>query len=259
MSKEATLRRPEPACQLTTEEQLRAGREIMRLEAVAIWKLSDRLGRSYCDALRLLYGCRGSVIVTGMGKAGIVGQKFAASLASLGTRAHFMHPAEAFHGDLGCIGSDDVVVMLTQSGETGEVVQAAAVDPRVRRAIGVDHRQPHQHRRPGVGGSRRAGPAGRGLLAGPGAEHQHNGDAGHRRRAGAGAEQDAWLPGRGFCPVPSGRGVGAAARPRGRHHAAVGRMPQGPPEPDRARGDRGLWQAGPAHGGRSCSPTTRAS
>lgn len=123
MSKEATLRRPESPCHLTTEEQLRAGREIMRLEAVALWKLSDRLGRSYCEALRVIFGCRGSVIVTGMGKAGIVGQKIAASLASLGTRAHYMHPAEAFHGDLGCIGAEDVVLMLTQSGETGEVVQ----------------------------------------------------------------------------------------------------------------------------------------
>ncbi len=123
MSMEATLRRPESPSQLTTQEQLRAGREIMRLEAVALWKLSDKLGRSFCDALELMYNCRSSVIVTGMGKAGIVGHKIAASLASLGTRAHFMHPAEAFHGDLGCIGPDDVVLMLTQSGETGEVTQ----------------------------------------------------------------------------------------------------------------------------------------
>jgi arabinose-5-phosphate isomerase len=123
MSKEATLRRSESPSHLSTEEQLRAGREIMRLEAVAMWKLSDRLGRSFCEALRVVFECCGSVIVTGMGKAGIVGQKIAATLASTGTRAHYMHPAEAFHGDLGRIGADDVVVMLTQSGETSEVVQ----------------------------------------------------------------------------------------------------------------------------------------
>jgi arabinose-5-phosphate isomerase len=123
MSKEATLRRAESPSHLSSEEQLRAGREIMRLEAVAMWKLSDRLGRSFCEAIRVAFECRGSVIVTGMGKAGIVGQKIAATLASTGTRAHYMHPAEAFHGDLGRIGAQDVVVMLTQSGETSEVVQ----------------------------------------------------------------------------------------------------------------------------------------
>jgi len=111
------------AANLTTEAQLRAAREIVRLEAVALWKLSDRLGQSFCETVRLLYDCRGSAIVTGMGKAGIIGQKIAATLASLGTRAHYLHPAEAFHGDLGRIHTDDVVVMLSQSGETSEVVQ----------------------------------------------------------------------------------------------------------------------------------------
>src|SRR4030042_5608382 len=103
MSKEATLRRPESPSHLSTEEQIRAAREIMRLEAVALWKLSDRLGRSFCEALRVIYDCRGSAIVTGMGKAGIIGQKMAATLASTGTRAHYMHPAEAFHGEPGRI------------------------------------------------------------------------------------------------------------------------------------------------------------
>src|SRR3990172_527343 len=108
---------------LSAEEQLRAAREILRLEAKAVWKLSDRLGKSFCQTVRLLFQCQGSVIVTGMGKAGIIGQKIAATLASLGTRAHFLHPAEAFHGDLGRIHTSDVVLMLTQSGETSEVVQ----------------------------------------------------------------------------------------------------------------------------------------
>jgi arabinose-5-phosphate isomerase len=118
-------RKPAPAKTptLSAKEQLRAAREIMRLEAVAMWKLSDRLGTSYCDAVRMIFACKGSVIVTGMGKAGIIGQKIAATLASTGTRAHYLHPAEAFHGDLGRIHSSDVVVMLTQSGETSEVTQ----------------------------------------------------------------------------------------------------------------------------------------
>jgi len=108
---------------LSAQDQLRAGREILRLEAKAIWELSNRLNRAFCQAVETIFACEGSVIVTGMGKAGIVGQKIAASFASLGTRAHFLHPAEAFHGDLGRIHASDVVLMLTQSGETGEVVQ----------------------------------------------------------------------------------------------------------------------------------------
>jgi len=123
MSKEAPARRTPITPPLTAEDQLRAAREILRLEAVALWKLSDRLGSSFSEAVSQLFACRGSAILTGMGKAGIVGQKIAATLASTGTRAHYVHPAEAFHGDLGRIHPDDVVVMLTQSGETSEVVQ----------------------------------------------------------------------------------------------------------------------------------------
>ncbi len=116
-------RRSSGAGPLSSGEQLRAGREIVRLEAVALWKLSDRLDPSFCEAIRLLENCHGSAMVTGMGKAGLVGQKITATLASTGTRAHYLHPAEAFHGDLGRVHRDDVVLMLTQSGETGEVVQ----------------------------------------------------------------------------------------------------------------------------------------
>ncbi|HVT30957.1 MAG TPA: KpsF/GutQ family sugar-phosphate isomerase [Lacipirellulaceae bacterium] len=125
MSKEAPKRRstPKKLGTLSAEEQLRAGREIVRREAAGVWKVSYRLNSSFCEAVKLLYTCKGSVIVTGMGKAGIIGQKIAATLSSTGTRAHFMHPAEAFHGDLGRVHPDGVVVMLSQSGETAEVVQ----------------------------------------------------------------------------------------------------------------------------------------
>ncbi len=123
MSHSHPRKRPAAPATLTPKDQLRAGREILRLEAKALWELSDRLDDSFCQAVQIIFACQGSVIVTGMGKAGIIGQKIAASLASLGTRAHFLHPAEAFHGDLGRIHASDVVLMLTQSGETGEVVQ----------------------------------------------------------------------------------------------------------------------------------------
>ena len=108
---------------LDADAQLRAGREVMRLEAVALWKLSHRLDDAFQRSVDLLLHCHGNVIVTGMGKAGHVGQKISATLASTGTRSHFLHPGEAFHGDLGRVGSKDVVIVLSQSGETGEIVQ----------------------------------------------------------------------------------------------------------------------------------------
>ena len=71
----------------------------------------------------MLFPCRGSVIVSGMGKAGLVGQKIAATLASTGTRSHFLHPGEALHGDLGRVHRDDAVLMLSFSGETEEITR----------------------------------------------------------------------------------------------------------------------------------------
>jgi len=125
MSKEAPKRRPAPKKigAMSAEEQLRAAREIVRREAAGVWKVSYRLNSSFCEAVKLLYNCKGSAIITGMGKAGLIGQKIAATLSSTGTPAHFLHPAEAFHGDLGSVHGHDVVVMLTQSGETAEVTQ----------------------------------------------------------------------------------------------------------------------------------------
>jgi arabinose-5-phosphate isomerase len=124
MSKDVNRRRNAPApAKLTPEEQLRAAREIVRREAAGVWRVSYRLNSSFCEAVKLLFTCKGSAIVTGMGKAGLIGQKIAATLSSTGTRAHFLHPAEAFHGDLGRIHPNDAVLMLTQSGETAEVVQ----------------------------------------------------------------------------------------------------------------------------------------
>lgn len=112
---------------MTAGEQLSAAKEILRLEAVALWTLSNRLNDSLTEAVaiirNLVHHASGSVIVTGMGKAGLIGQKITATLASTGARAHFLHPAEAFHGDLGRVQAGDVVLVLTQSGETPEVTQ----------------------------------------------------------------------------------------------------------------------------------------
>lgn len=108
---------------LSRFEQLRFGREVIRYEGEALTALAGRLHDEFCDAIELLFACRGNVIVTGMGKAGLIGQKVTATLASTGTSAHFLHPAEAIHGDLGRIHRDDLVLALSFSGETEEIVR----------------------------------------------------------------------------------------------------------------------------------------
>ncbi len=114
----------------TEAEGLAFAREVLRIEAEALGRVRDRLDPSIARGADLVFRCPGSVIVTGMGKAGLVGQKLAATLASTGTRAFPLHPAEAVHGDLGRIRADDVVIALSQSGETEEVLRLV---PALRR------------------------------------------------------------------------------------------------------------------------------
>jgi arabinose-5-phosphate isomerase len=102
---------------------LELARKVLQTEASAILALVPRLDESFARAVALLHECKGRVILTGMGKSGIICQKIAATLASTGTPAFFLHPAEAIHGDLGVVRSDDVVVALSYSGETGEVLR----------------------------------------------------------------------------------------------------------------------------------------
>lgn len=108
---------------VTDREIQQLGREVLAAETRALASQVNRLGASFAKAVNLLYGLQGNLIVSGMGKAGHIAQKLAATFASTGTRAHFLHPAEAFHGDLGRVQSGDLVLMLSQSGETGEVTQ----------------------------------------------------------------------------------------------------------------------------------------
>lgn len=114
----------------TDAEGLAFAREVLRIEAEALSRVRERLGESIARAADLILRSSGSVIVTGMGKAGLVGQKLASTLSSTGTRAFPLHPAEAVHGDLGRIRADDVVIALSQSGETEEVVRLL---PAIRR------------------------------------------------------------------------------------------------------------------------------
>jgi arabinose-5-phosphate isomerase len=102
---------------------LALARKVLETEAAAILALVSRLDERFTRAVELLRCCRGRVILTGMGKSGIICHKIAATLASTGTPAIFLHPAEAAHGDLGVIQGDDVIIALSHSGETDEVLR----------------------------------------------------------------------------------------------------------------------------------------
>lgn len=114
---------------------LGAARETLRLEANAILGLEPRLGPSFAQAVDLLFGCRGRVIVTGMGKSGLVGRKIAATLTSTGTPSLFVHPSEGVHGDAGVAMGGDVVIALSKSGETGELLDLLSVFKRFDLAV----------------------------------------------------------------------------------------------------------------------------
>lgn len=113
-----------------TSPTLALAREVLLLEATEIQALATRLGNEFTQAVALLLHCQGRVVVTGMGKSGHIGGKIASTLASTGTPAFFMHPAEASHGDLGMITKGDVVIALSNSGESDEVL---AILPSIKR------------------------------------------------------------------------------------------------------------------------------
>lgn len=112
------------------EAILDLARGVLKHEAEEIQQLAARIGNAFVDAVEVLLACKGRVVVTGMGKSGHVGGKIAATLASTGTPAFFMHPAEASHGDLGMITAEDVVIALSNSGESDEIIN---ILPAIRR------------------------------------------------------------------------------------------------------------------------------
>jgi len=97
-------------------------KEVLELEAESILRLIPRLNHNFSRAVEAIYGAKGRVIVTGIGKSGIVGQKIAATLTSTGTPALFLHPVEGMHGDLGIVTKDDVIIAISNSGETHELI-----------------------------------------------------------------------------------------------------------------------------------------
>ncbi|MBF0265910.1 MAG: KpsF/GutQ family sugar-phosphate isomerase [Gammaproteobacteria bacterium] len=98
-------------------------KESLTTQAKEIQNLSDRLGNEFSQAIELILNCRGRVVLCGMGKSGLVGKKIAATFASTGTTSFFMHPAEAFHGDLGMLTPEDLLLLISYSGETEEVIK----------------------------------------------------------------------------------------------------------------------------------------
>lgn len=104
-----------------SESAIEYGRTVLRIEAEAIANLLDRVGPTFQQAVELILGCNGRVIVTGMGKSGIIARKIVATMNSTGTPAFFLHPADAIHGDLGMVRKDDVVLLLSKSGNTAEI------------------------------------------------------------------------------------------------------------------------------------------
>ena len=108
---------------MNQEAVLRRARDVLNIEIQGLLSLVDRLDRNFFDAIELLGGCRGKVVVTGMGKSGLVCRKVAATLASTGTPSFFLHSGDALHGDLGMVMKGDVILAVSNSGETEEIVK----------------------------------------------------------------------------------------------------------------------------------------
>ena len=102
---------------------IKRAKEVLRIESEAISSLIERIGRDFQKAVELLHNCGGRIVVTGMGKGGIIGQKISATLSSIGRPSLWLHPAEAIHGDLGRVKSEDVVIAISNSGETEEILR----------------------------------------------------------------------------------------------------------------------------------------
>ena len=112
------------------EITLSHAQKVLRMEADAILELLPRIDENFVAAINMILECHGRAVITGMGKSGIIGRKMAATLASTGTPSFYLHPAEGIHGDLGMVTSEDVVIALSNSGETGEVLN---ILPSLRR------------------------------------------------------------------------------------------------------------------------------
>ena len=116
---------------ISPDKLKKLGKAVIETEQIALSTLTKQIDNKFVDACHIILGCKGRIVVTGMGKSGHVANKIAATLASTGTPSFFVHPGEASHGDLGMITPDDVVVALSNSGETDEIVALLPVIKRL--------------------------------------------------------------------------------------------------------------------------------
>ena len=115
-----------------TENQIIAkGKQVIEIEGEAVLSLKDRIDKSFSQAVQLIYNSKGRVVFTGMGKSGIIARKIVATLNSTGTAAIFMHPTDALHGDLGMVRKDDIVILVSKSGHTEELLQLIPMFKRI--------------------------------------------------------------------------------------------------------------------------------
>jgi len=114
-----------------TADLIEQAKRVLRIEAEAINALIERVNNDLLKAIDIIYSCRGRVVVTGMGKSGLIGKKIAATLASTGTPALFLHPAEGGHGDIGMVTKGDVVIAISRSGETEEITKILPILKRL--------------------------------------------------------------------------------------------------------------------------------
>ena len=112
------------------ERIVKRGREVLEIEAKGILALTDRLDENFVQAVEFLYNCKGKVVVTGLGKSGLICRKVAATLSSTGTPSLFLHAGDGIHGDLGMIMKEDIILAVSNSGETDEILKLL---PIVRR------------------------------------------------------------------------------------------------------------------------------
>ena len=104
------------------EAMLKHAQDVLRMEAEAVLELVPRVDENFAAAVKLILDCQGRTVITGMGKSGLIGRKMAATLASTGTPSFYLHPAEGIHGDLGMVTESDVVIALSNSSETGQIM-----------------------------------------------------------------------------------------------------------------------------------------
>ena len=115
---------------MSDTKNIQIGKNVIQIEAQAVSAIADRINQQFENAVNTILDCKGRLIVLGVGKSGLISQKIASTMASTGTPAHFVHPGDAFHGDLGMITKEDVVLMISNSGETHELVQ---IIPAIRK------------------------------------------------------------------------------------------------------------------------------